>query len=305
MKGIAWIALIELGLAAVAAAASAGGTPLVRPLVWRQLYFEAHQAGSVANIEIRQETLSAAEVLPQLLEAPERTPLNLSGAQIGFIASRIMVDHLLWPLEDVKVQVWFDPENGAALQRIWTRTGASDFIKRYRFTREGIYRNRSEPETRQEEALDWRQWTNIKEDFFRNPPEAECPQVTESLVLLAVASQDALRLRETPQHFCAFYKKQVHAVDLLPQPAQLLAMDYETQGTGAESRRRGMIQAVDVLLKSRSLNDDAKESETFSFLGLRGDVHIYVDPTSAIPVQVSGDIPFIGKTNFILRRAAY
>lgn len=270
------------------------------PVVWSRLQFRAATFMSKASIDVTLQPLDAAEAEAHFLSAGDRNVVSPPGNQIRLISSHIVVDHFMWPVEDVNVQVWFAPENAAALQRIWTRSGAKMFIKRYRFTRQGVYRNRSEPETGQEAKLDWKQWTNIKERFFPHP-NAACSQVTDPLVLLHVVSSARDLMHQQPMQLCAFHKKVVHRVALIPRGKTELAVNFIERTGSDEIRRSEKIQTVNVSVNAAPLDPSTDEVDRFSFLGLRGDIIIYLDPRSGIPVQVSGDIPVIGRVDFKLQ----
>lgn len=301
MTGLIALTLLIAGGRGDAASESRHASGL-EPVAWSCLRFRAAAFMSKASIDVTLEPLVAAEVEPHFLSAGDRQVVSPPGAQIRLISSHIVVDHFLWPTEDVSVRAWFAPENAAALQRVWTRSGAKMFIKRYRFTRQGVYRNRSEPETGQEAELDWKQWTNIKERFFPHP-NADCALVTDPLVLLYVVSAAPGLIHQQPLQLCAFHKKRVHRVRLIPRGKSEVAVNYTERTRTAERRRSANIQTVNVSVNAEPLDPSADAVDRFSFLGLRGDITIYLDPRSGIPVQVSGDIPVIGRVDFKLLEA--
>jgi hypothetical protein len=48
------------------------------------------------------------------------------------------------------------------------------------------------------------------------------------------------------------------------------------------------------------MESDLNAVENFSFLGLHQDISIYIDPTTRLPIQVSGIIPSLGKAELKL-----
>jgi hypothetical protein len=61
-----------------------------------------------------------------------------------------------------------------------------------------------------------------------------------------------------------------------------------------------MIDALRLSLRARALTAIEGEDEDFSFLGLKGDITIFIDSGSGIPIQISGDIPTIGRVDLKL-----
>jgi hypothetical protein len=276
------------------------------PVVWNSLQFRASSWMSKASIGVTLEPMLAAEAVSDFLPARDREVVSPPGAQIQYISSNIVVDSWFLPKNFTRLSVWFAPENAAALQRIYarSRTGLGDFVKRYRFTRKGVLRNRTRPETRREARLDWKAWTNVKEHFYSHP-DSDCSRVTEPLVLLYVASVSPGLTDEEPMRLCAFHKKQLHRVTLIPDGKTRLQVDYVEKTGTAEVRRLENTQAVRVVLKVDSLDPSPDGVEKFSFLGLTGDIVFYLDQRSGLPLQVSGDLPMIGQTDFKLREASF
>ena len=68
-----------------------------------------------------------------------------------------------------------------------------------------------------------------------------------------------------------------------------------------ENRRRGKVKALKIALAAQPLASDLDESENFSFLGFHDEIAIFIDPTSNLPIQLSGKIPKIGNVTIKLR----
>ena len=67
---------------------------------------------------------------------------------------------------------------------------------------------------------------------------------------------------------------------------------------------RGIIRAAAAVIAPLRKVALTARRETFPFLGRRGNVHTYSAPQTVTSMQVGGDSPFIGRTDFMLRRAA-
>jgi hypothetical protein len=80
-----------------------------------------------------------------------------------------------------------------------------------------------------------------------------------------------------------------------------LKVNYVQELGGKQIRIEKNIDAIRISFQPRSLAPEDKESEQFSFLGLKGDFDIYLDKASNLPVLVSGQISTIGKVDIKLQ----
>jgi hypothetical protein len=79
-----------------------------------------------------------------------------------------------------------------------------------------------------------------------------------------------------------------------------LTVNYLEASPGKQIRREDAVEVHRISFQTRILNPADKKLEVFSFLGLQGDFEIYVDRTTRIPVQISGQIPGIGNLDIRL-----
>ena len=68
-----------------------------------------------------------------------------------------------------------------------------------------------------------------------------------------------------------------------------------------EIRKAERLSAIKIAIKAEPLESDLNTVENFSFMGFRNDIFIYIDPASQLPVQVSVNIPTVGKAYLKLR----
>ena len=65
------------------------------------------------------------------------------------------------------------------------------------------------------------------------------------------------------------------------------------------------MDTVRISFKTRAQVPRGEQPEQFSFMGLKGDFEIYIDPARRIPVQVSGQIARIGKIHIRLQAVEF
>ena len=129
-----------------------------------------------------------------------------------------------------------------------------------------------------------------------------CPNVTERLVLIYIASASATEIskRMQPLSFCVFGRRQLFHVRLKPEGYHALEVDFIEKKQQGEIRRRGEVEALKIALETQPLASDLRKVEDFSFLGFQEDIAIFIDPASDLPIQLSGKIPTIGNATIKL-----
>ena len=129
---------------------------------------------------------------------------------------------------------------------------------------------------------------------------AECTAVLEPSELLYLASVVDFSGQKSPLNLCVFDRKQLHRVAVTAGGSRQLTVNYLEASPGKQIRREGAVEVHRISFQTRILNPADKKLEVFSFLGLQGDFEIYVDRTTRIPVQISGQIPGIGNLDIRL-----
>ena len=80
-----------------------------------------------------------------------------------------------------------------------------------------------------------------------------------------------------------------------------IKVGYDEDSETGTHRRVDRVEALTLGLESRALGADAGEKD-FRFLGLGGDIVLYVDPTQGIPLRISGNMRYAGRAHLKLRR---
>ena len=264
---------------------------------WTQLSYRIKNFTVEVNVQVRLESLPAAEVEAALIKSPQGIPINAWSPESNRITVHYMVDSIFMsPVKTIN-QVWFNPEDATALGRIRLRRGKDDFKNVYRFTDQGVFRHKREPQDQQETLKQPEKWTDVKDTFYAyNLDQLGCPNVTERLVLIYIASASAAEISKNmqPLSFCVFGRRQLFHVQLKPQGFHSLKVDFIEKKQQGEIRRRGEVQALKIALDIQPLASDLKSVEDFSFLGFQEDIAIFIDPVSGLPIQSSGKISMVG-----------
>ena len=262
---------------------------------WNRLAFKSNNfLGNVTTRVVLKE-LPADEAKSMLIPSPQGEALQPSGAGVLHLIINSAVDPLFGSDELLVSRIWFSPQEATALQRIRLRKGREQWEKTYRWTRNGVYRLRLKPEGDAEEELPLERWTNRKNSFYAYDLEpSKCSSVSEPSALLYVVSAAGLTVGDQPRYLCVFNKKQLHLVQFQAKRSQLIRVNYIEKSQQGETRRTGQVEVLKISFTTRSLFADKTEAEPFSFLGLKGNFDIFIEKTSRLPVQISGNIPGFG-----------
>jgi hypothetical protein len=262
---------------------------------WSALRYEAHKLFLTGRSEVRFADQPTRRLAPELIPTPESAPLGSGAPRTGLLEleSRFIGRHSLY-------RIWFDPETAASLQRRRVRTEKSSYEKTYRYTRDGVFSRRLSPADREERSDPEAPWSDLDETFYPHPKAAgECRAVTEpSLIFYLLATADLSR----PLTICTFSNKVVHRVLLRPDGVERLAVDYLERSEAGAVRRNGDVETRKVVVEARPLDPEEGQGD-FEFLGLEGDVMLYLDPRLGAPVRVTGRLPGLGRIDVELVEA--
>jgi hypothetical protein len=241
-----------------------------------------------------------------LIAVPGGGAVHASGATVFSIKVHSNIKPLIGFDEILKTQSWIDSNAATALQRIRLRLGRETWQKSYRFTDKGVYRLRIKPRDTREDELPPEQWTKARDSFY--PYDAAgsgCSAVLESSSLLMVASVIKQMKPDTRLQLCVFNKQQLHQVQVSVDGLRTVKVDYLEKSGTHQTRRNNAIEAIKISFQPRSLALNSEDPEEFSFLGLKGDFDIYVDPDFGFPIQVSGKTAIFGKIDVRLQTVEF
>jgi hypothetical protein len=270
---------------------------------WTKLSFEDSRFLVTVTSDVELIPSSRATSSPTSMSNPKVVSSQLSSLNEHYLMVNTIIDPIFRAPVELQNKVWFDPRKATAHRRFRLRLGEDDFLKKYWFTRNGVFRFRREPEGRQEALLPPEEWTDVRETFYPyDLPELGCPTVSEASLLIYVVSAAGVFPDHVPITMCVFGKRQLHKAELRVEGLQPIKINYLVKTGHTELRREGTVQSLKITLEGQSMEKGSEEEvENFSFLGFRKDIVIYLDPVSRIPIRVSADIPTVGKANLNLR----
>ena len=270
-------------------------------IAWTHLSFHAKNFWVEVTTDIQLKSLPATTVEALLLASPRGVPIKPATPNARQMAINTTIDPVFGPPVSINYQVWFNPEDAAVLGRIRLRRGEDDLIKIYRFTDQGVFRQRKAPKNAKEVSLEPEKWTNAQDSFYPyNPADLGCPIVSGRLLLIYIISAVDIAKRDQSQSLCVFGKEQLHRVRLRNEGLQPVEFKHVFKDQQTAVQKKGTVKALKIAVAADPIEPDREEPEDFSFLGLHKDIVIYIDPTSRLPIQVSGTIPMVGNVSLKL-----
>jgi hypothetical protein len=263
---------------------------------WSHLVYGAKSVWVDVKVDVQLESQSQARMQAELLENSQGDAIAIPDSGGYRMTIDITTDAAFKSPVQKKNRIWFIPHDGTALGRLRLRQGKDDFKKVYRFTRQGVFRNRQEPKNKQEARLKPDQWTDILDTFYSySPAQLGCANVTDRLLLIYIAAAAGMPENNQPLSVCVFAKRKLFRVKLQPAGRESVKSDFIEIENQAKIRRQGKLNAFKINLETQQLKSDLGIDENFSFLGLRENISIYIDSETNLPIQIRGDIPSAGR----------
>ena len=294
--------LMALSLAGVGAARGQEGRgPMFDPsrLKWSELSYRASKLGLTATSDLEVSTLPAAAVTTMLAEPSEGEPIDARGQstlQIELVSSMIKRENTL--------RMFLDPGDAAALQRSelqLARKEKNNRFRRLRYTLRGVDSLTRRPAAGEAEEPHER-WSDSSQWYSSFPDSlVDGTRPTEPTALLYVMGVAELASPGDRTEALVFTRGHVMEVEVSVAGRETVRVDYEEVSPAGARRVEGRVEALELFLDGQPLDPQTAERD-FEFLGMRGDVRVYLDPETRAPLQVSGRIKHAGKANVKLRR---
>lgn len=238
---------------------------------WRRLEFGLDALFTV-KAKLHLETKAQAELLQKPGALEPETP-SLYHLEIETLLKWFLA-HRAWDGD-----LWFEPEDFSALQRVRTKLGKRGYRKVFRYGEKGVWRIRyrlgEDPP---------------QEQFFLKPALLPCPKITDPYALLLILSQPKL-----PKRLCVFNKEEFYRLDLQHVGVGRLEVAY--RDGKREVRRTLELEKVQLIPTPLG-----QMREVFEFLGMEGEILFWRDPKAGLIFRIEGKVPNFGHAVLDLRR---
>lgn len=268
--------LIPLLAAWLAAAPASGAAVAPAPPPWRALTFEERHLWLRATSTF---TLSV-EPAPADWGLPAGTRLwHLE------VASAVASNR-------EQIRSWFDPQSGRVLLRERESAGRDRRFKRYRFTPQGVIRERLEPAPG-EEDLPRARWSKVQRRLLPYPPElGVLPLLTPEWVPVFAAASPLARVSDRIE-VALFGDLGFHLGQLAATGRERLGARVSL-GKGADCLLAGPRETLLVTLATEPLGDSPEAGP--ELLGMAGPHALWLEGGHRLPLAVGGEAPRAGRT---------
>lgn len=285
-------AAVFIALAVGAGGAPASPTPSLPPAVaWRALHFEARKFGLSATSVVRSDFLSADQLVPTLRQPPEA-----EGVAVPAWVVRLTVETDLPVGRDETVTTWLNPSTFAALQTSKRTYGKRQYEKVFRFVTKGYYEWRRAPADHREAGLPPETWSDQREGWNR---PATAPSATAVLVdpyaLLYLASAAQLHLPGRSLTTWTISRDQLVELSMTDGGLTRRPVDYLEILASGEQRHRGDQLVRLVHVAAAASHTQARGQVDLGFLGMQGELTVFLDAASGVPVELVGRTRSIGQ----------
>lgn len=275
--------------------AATGGVRAER-VRWSELDFKASKLFLSASTEVALGEVPSSRVRADLL--PVKTIEGLEPPGDSALELRLRSRGMG---RDSEIRLWFT-DRARALQR----TQHEDGKKRarhvvYRFGREGVERRRWEPETDAQVALPYLEWTDVTDSSYPYPAgSAGHRPVIEASMLLWLVSAAELNRPGDRLELLAFSERRLNRVEITVEELTTRKLDYEEESPSGRRTLRGPTEVLRLSIHGEPVQTGS--GDDFEFLGLSGNLELLLDPSSRVPVEVSGRVKYAGHVRVKLQR---
>jgi hypothetical protein len=246
---------------------------------WSQLTFRTTVLFITLQATVGLEKLTASEAEPALIK-----PKTGEGVSPGQKDVYLLKSHTAKFGRNSTLKLWFEGDL-TPLQRMEIETGRKNIVRTYRFLPDGAFRRDLAP-TKGEKGQPPARWTKNSSHYYPYPDRLPPLKMTDNAAIFYAVSAAHLNKKGDKVVFLTFDKKHINEVTLLCEGFADIDANYFEQSKTGKKRIRGAVKALRVALQSRPIDRD-KDKKDFTFLGVKGDINIYLDPKSHIPLQVT------------------
>lgn len=264
--------------------------------------------GAVQAADAAEAVATALPPLPdwQVLEFEEKAYWATARSRLEILP--VKDDPTLWDLDVLnsvvdnseQISVRFDAATGRAVSRSRVSKGKGQRLKSYQYEADYIVRERRNPPgNTAAPPEEWPISSSTHLPYPALPDQTEKLTVTSSYVLVLLAQRlqaqgEGKSLDVLVHTDINFYRVRLSSGNGIP-----IDVNYQVNGTELVSGKR---ETMAVALKVTPAHTPEAEND-FSLFGLQGDIILFFDRSSGLPLQVRGLAPRIGATDINLKSA--
>lgn len=194
-----------------------------------------------------------------------------------------------------QLEVAFDPATGRVLSRSRISSGKERRMKSYLYETDFILRERRNSPA--DATTPPGEWPITNTNHVAYPASRGSTVVTSPYMLVLLASQLQAQGPNKSMEVIVNTDLNFYRVKLTSGNGVPVEADYKVSGQDAVS---GEFDTIAVAIQARP-EGKLEDKEDFSVLGLSGDIILFFDTKTGLPLQIRGDAPRIGGTEINLK----
>jgi len=271
---------------------------------WKHLSFKGKEVFAKLAAEVKLTSPSKSELDTAFILPPQGIPIAITKSGALIIDTKISVKSIF---AKVKLQniAWFDPVTLSTMQYVRQRIGLKDAKKIYRFTDKGVFRLTKQPIDKNQIIQLPEKWSAVNERFYPYDQEKKgCVNITVPMPVIYLISALKVSDFEKPVTVCVFNKKETIYLDIQKESVETVQLNHIEIKGDEVIQRNASISAEVLSLKARSISS-GQTMNNFTLVGLQGNIKVYIDRESRVPVQLSGDYQGLGEIKLKLRQVVH
>lgn len=202
--------------------------------------------------------------------------------------------------KETRYLLWMD-QNGEVLQRKKVSRGKKNELKFYRFSPCAFYTLRKKfPDKKFNENFN--AWTEADRKFSEFDP-ALCdgtPIYDVNSILYLISTLD-IRDVGYEKEVLSFSRGELFKVKIHARKKTTIYSEFTVNSPNGKEEFEDDLDVLEVRLIPQAVNE--KDRDSFKFLGLRGNIKIYVDPERRLVVRLRGKVKVLGSIDINLKKA--
>ncbi len=215
-------------------------------------------------------------------------------------------DAAIWQMEvqssvvsnSEQISLVFAPDTGRVLSRVRLSRGSGQRMKSYEYDEKSVVRERRNRPG--DPGISPEDWPVSSRKSIPFPPAAADTVVTSPYLLILLAQRLQAQGPDKTEEVLVLTDNNFYRVRLTSGRGVPVDADYTVGGQGSVSGKRETVAVSIHASPEGQLADD----DDFSLLGLSGNIIIFFDTESGLPLQISGRAPRIGDTAINLKSVA-
>lgn len=285
-----FLCIVLFGLVSTSAIASNSLDP--KRVSWKKIQFYASFIFVSARADIEWESISRQQAEERLMSIPGGLVPKTDPLLRMTLTSKSLN-------RNSRVQFWLD-SSARALQRSQHDWGKRQRLKTYRFFKDRVQAYQTTPKEA-EKQLPETSWSHKEEFNYPYAKSVNGEVITDNAGLFYIISAANLYRVGDSITVHSFAKQYINRIRLsVTRTVEIEADHILRSASGGVRFVEDLTEALEISMSVTPLGDTPEE---FEFLGLKGNLKIYLDTQTRVPLQIRGEVDYLGTIGIDLSEA--